>query len=41
MPFQESGKNHFEMDDLEKAKLSARSLANWGGYRQTIDSACG
>jgi hypothetical protein len=27
VPFQESGKTHFEMDDLEKAKLYARPLA--------------
>jgi hypothetical protein len=35
--FQESGKTHSEMDDLEKAKLYARSLANWNHAAQVFD----
>ena len=35
--FQETGRTHSEMDDLEKAKLYARSLANWNHAAQVFD----
>src|SRR5215470_18718102 len=35
--FQETGKTHSQMDDLEKAKFYARSLANWNHAAQVFD----
>jgi len=35
--FQKTGQTHSEMDDLEKAKLYARSLANWNHAAQVFD----
>lgn len=37
MQFQETGRTHSEMDDLEKAKLYTRSLANWNHAAQVFD----
>ena len=34
--FQETGKTHSQMDDLEKAKLYAKSLANWNHAAQVF-----
>src|SRR5215472_4361545 len=35
--FQKTGRTHSQMDDLEKAKLYARSLANWNHAAQVFD----
>jgi len=35
--FQDTGRSHSETDDLDRAKLYARSLANWNHAAQVFD----